>query len=185
MANTPASPVSGCRKMSHREVERQRRHEMATLCVSLRSLLPHEYLKGKRSISDQVTQASSYIAHKQKKIRELIEVRDDLRRGCECKHSVLPDISCGMVEKLEVRELGEGVEVVMGGLSREGGRRCMSCLVGAMEESIGLDVVSCSSSSRGDQWFHVVQSTRKVSGGTEVDIREIKRKLVQALQRPL
>ncbi|KAL4200763.1 hypothetical protein AMTRI_Chr02g212780 [Amborella trichopoda] len=181
-ANPPGhpAPAGGCRKIPRGEVERQRRSEMAALCVSLRSLLPIEYLRGKRSTSDQMNQAASYITHLQKKIEELVEVRDNLKRACKCGFKMSPDTCRGVMEQLEVRECGEGVEVVMGGPR---GAACASRVVGAIEEeSMGLEVVSYVYTTTGDRSFDVVKSRRSArGGGATADIRKIKRQLVQAL----
>ncbi|RWR86582.1 transcription factor bHLH118-like protein isoform X1 [Cinnamomum micranthum f. kanehirae] len=147
------------RKMMHRDVERQRRHEMATLYSSLRSLLPIEYLKatrpikltllsflimGKRSISDHMNEAANYIKHKQKKIQELTEQRDGLRRVVStssirrCSLKINGSFS---LPSVAVRRCLDGVEVVIGKVQLLDGVP-LSMVIQVLEGE-GLAVISC------------------------------------------
>ncbi|KAI9073022.1 hypothetical protein K1719_016911 [Acacia pycnantha] len=68
------------KKIFRRETERKRRQQMTTLCESLRCLLPFERIKGKRSASDHLGEAASYIKYLEEKNQELQIKRDKLKQ---------------------------------------------------------------------------------------------------------
>ncbi|XP_057836892.1 transcription factor bHLH36-like [Cryptomeria japonica] len=76
------------KKVVHKVTERQRRKDMNSLCSELRSLLPQESLKGKRSLSDQVLEAVNYVRYLENQIKDLTKQRDDINTRAVCYKGV-------------------------------------------------------------------------------------------------
>ncbi|OMO85924.1 hypothetical protein CCACVL1_09914 [Corchorus capsularis] len=167
------------KKLMHREIEKQRRQEMATLYSSLRTLLPLEYIKGKRAVSDHMNGAISYIKDLQKRIEVLTAKRDELKK--------LSNISSGYFDQggsssdqsnfpssAVVSHSVDGVEVVIStGLGPQA--LTLSRVLQLLLEE-GLDVVS-SISTRidGGLMLHTIQS--EVGDMRYVDIARLEQKL--------
>ncbi|OUZ99462.1 Myc-type [Macleaya cordata] len=169
-----------------RDVERQRRQEMANLYALLRSLLPLEYIKGKRSISDHMNEAANYIKHLEKKIQEMKDKRDGLKRlsnysnpsvvmargsSSFSHHHHQPDF-------VTVRPSFSGVEVVIS-TSFSDGLMPLSRVLQALLED-GLTVVGCFSTRENERSLHTIQS--EVSDLRGINTMELQQKLTDLIQ---
>ncbi|KAK9292354.1 hypothetical protein L1049_020320 [Liquidambar formosana] len=166
------------KKIKRKELERDRRQRVATLCQSLRSLLPRESVKGKCSVSDQINEAANYIKSLQIKIQELRIRRDELKKlskssshGCRNQTSNINSPNCVMV-----RPYFCGVEIVISGGFREEGLPLSRVVEILLEE--GLSVVSCVSTKANEGLFHTIQS--EVSD-LSVDLSGLQRKLTDVV----
>ncbi|KAF9614873.1 hypothetical protein IFM89_020970 [Coptis chinensis] len=149
--------ASGCeKKIVHRDFERQRRQEMSQLYSSLRSLLPIEYVKGKRSISDHMNEATNYIKHLEKKIQELRGKRDKLKRLSNFSATNTPGESLFGPDFATVTQCWKGVEVVVGS-SLKNGEFSLSKVLEVLAEE-GLSVVSCVTAKVNGRLMHTIQS---------------------------
>ncbi|KAH7557526.1 hypothetical protein ACOSQ2_027576 [Xanthoceras sorbifolium] len=167
------------KKMMHRDIERQRRQEMATLHASLRSLLPLEFLKGNRSISDQMNVAVNYIKHQQKKIKQLSDTRDELKKlsktstlgsGTESSsdHNISP-------ARVIVRPCLVGVEIVYSCGYRDRALPLSRVLGILLDE--GLCVVNCISTRVNELLLHTIQT--EVNNPSCFNLPALQQKLTQ------
>ncbi|XP_060215407.1 transcription factor bHLH126-like [Lycium barbarum] len=141
------------KKVVHRNVERQRRQEMANLVASLRSLIPFEFIKGKRSTADRVQVAMNYIKQLQKNIEELdnrrkkiknISLDDQNKSSTNYVHN--HNSNCVTVNKCE-----DGMEILINvnNSHKEEIFSLSKVLRWLLEE--GLNVASCVNSKQ-DEW---------------------------------
>ncbi|CAI9302342.1 unnamed protein product [Lactuca saligna] len=158
------------KKMVHREMERQRRQEMSQLYASLRGLLPIEFVKGNRSVSDHMNQAVHYIKQKEENIKEISTKRDRLKKPFDTNESSMNQLS----NTVSVKFCNGGVEILINSCSIEEGFALSQVLDAVMEE--GLNIVSCSSTKVNNRLLHSIRS--EVSEKAFIDPLMLQQRLV-------
>ncbi|PSR91532.1 Transcription factor bHLH120 like [Actinidia chinensis var. chinensis] len=145
------------KKIIHRDVERQRRQEMAALNRSLRSLLPLEHVKGRRSMSDNMQEAVNYISHLQKRVEELRAKRDELKNTSDqvTERGESTCLTSCVQESVAVEASRAGVRVIVR-TPLSGGVSVSRVLDLLLRE--GLVVVSCVSTNLEERSLHSIES---------------------------
>ncbi|KAK4748581.1 hypothetical protein SAY87_015167 [Trapa incisa] len=159
---------------------------MASLYGSLRSHLPVELLKGKRSISDHIHQAVRYIENRQSNIQELVAKRDKLKRMSESEKTDGPELADREEDPRTRRPsyIG-GIEPCAGGIEitisiDPPHGTALSKVIGFLihEE---MDVISCTSTTLNGRLFHCIKSevTTGNNKSSAYDLSELKNKLMR------
>ncbi|KAJ0265537.1 Transcription factor bHLH125 [Hirschfeldia incana] len=181
--------------MRHRDIERQRRVEVSSLFKSLKSLLPLQYIQGKRSTADHVSQAINYIKDLQNKIKELNEKKTRLNKFIpgkitarptteECTSSVSSSLSisslrCSCVDDKHITVMVMpcflGMEIIIS-CCLERNKFCLSSVLQILAQEGKLSVVSCVSTRLQQRFIHTIVS--QVGNGIKVNISELKDKIV-------
>ncbi|PIN23663.1 hypothetical protein CDL12_03615 [Handroanthus impetiginosus] len=181
-------PHSGTelKKIMHRDTERKRRKEMSGLYASLRSLLPLEYIKGKRSITDHIYQAESYIKHMQKKIERMQTKRDKLKEFSDVQRVVIniadhpmSSSSIHSCHLVKINPCRDGLEILITtSLNGEGFplSKVITELVGR-----GLNVVSFISTRSVDEWF-LYKVQIKVHDLARINLFELQERLINVIK---
>ncbi|KNA21841.1 hypothetical protein SOVF_039500 [Spinacia oleracea] len=136
-------------KIIHREIERKRRLEMSSLHASLKSLLPLECIKGKRSMSDHLGEAEKYIKQMQQKLQVLNDKRDDLRKEMsnykriEYENDVKVNVFKGSIEVIVCTKEDDGLPL----------SKVLQCL-----DQQGFDVVNSISKKVNANFVHSVHA---------------------------
>ncbi|KAF3676915.1 hypothetical protein FXO38_04044 [Capsicum annuum] len=146
------------KKVLRRDVERQRRRDMAKLYQRLRLLIPSKYLMGKRSISDHLEQIVDYVKDLRKDIEDLERKREALKqlKSTICSSQLAPSSSSMKLnddneDRIIVKSCNEGVEICI-----KGELSLSKVLKVVMKE--GFIVSSCVSSTVDQSLFHIIQS---------------------------
>ncbi|CAF1753983.1 unnamed protein product [Brassica oleracea var. botrytis] len=162
-------------KMMHREIERQRRQEMASLYASLRSLLPHHFIQSKRSTSDQVNEAANYITYLHKKIKELSSKRDELMLLSRGSFSDDSKDEMKMMNHVVVRHCLAGLEIVFSSRCC-GGQPRLSSVLQVLSEN-GLCLLNAIYSIVDDRVIYTIQA--EVNDMTLIDFRKLEESLIR------
>lgn len=182
------------KRAKHREIERQRRQEVTSLFKHLRYILPVQYVKGKRSSSDHVHEAVNYIKDLEKKIKEVSEKRDRIKRSithsppagycpirslaASCSSSSLSSY-CSCVGDthidVKVRTCLVGIEIVVSCCFRH--ESCLSRVLQLLVQEQSFNVVSCISTRLHLRIIHTIVS--EVEKGIEINFSELQEKIIK------
>eukprot|EP00253_Pinus_taeda_P029112 PITA_29112 len=159
-------------KRKQKLIEKQRRKDMNALLSVLKSLLPDENLRGKRSAADQVQESVNYIHHLQRKVEDLQREREKMKvdsgknpnlsvqglrfSGNEKFRIKAPAIgeSDQGFPSINIIPMGSAVQVRTNTFDHQ---LLYSDLLMALEDG-GLEVVSASSSTISDRVYHTIHA---------------------------
>ncbi|KAH7537937.1 transcription factor bHLH118 isoform X2 [Ziziphus jujuba] len=184
LENSTTSINNNKKMMKHRDIERLRRQEMATRYASLRSLLPLELIKGKRSISDHIIEAVNYIKLLQNKIKKLGSQRDELKKlsnsatisDHESRSSSTSPPAAAAASRLSVQPFGSGVEII---ISSSTSSFPLSRVLDVLLQE-GLSIVQCFSTTINDKLHHTIHSDR-VNNVETINLPSLEKKLTEAI----
>ncbi|WMV26041.1 hypothetical protein MTR67_019426 [Solanum verrucosum] len=134
------------KRVLHRDVERHRRQEMSNLYATLRSHLPYESIKGKRSLPDDMQEAVNYIKNLENNIKEL-----------EIKRKKLEDLA--LCSSKEDKHFGDYVTINLCDCGVEILINEKVPLSRVLEELVKrqLNVVNCVSTKVDERFLHRIQ----------------------------
>ncbi|KAK1409177.1 hypothetical protein QVD17_35702 [Tagetes erecta] len=168
------------KKLVHREIERQRRRDMAKLYASLRGLLPLEFVKGKRSTSDHMHEAVNYIKHMQENIKVLSVKRDRLKKLVEAgapiprtNNTNKASINSLLPNTVSITSCNGGVQILVNSYSIEDGFPLSRVLNAISDE--GCNIVSCTCTKVNQRLIHSIQS--EVDDTVLMDISMLQQRL--------
>ncbi|KAG2263202.1 hypothetical protein Bca52824_070281 [Brassica carinata] len=171
------------KKLLHRDIERQRRQEMATLFASLRDHLPLQYIKGKRAVSEHVGGAVNFIKDTETRIKELSARRDELIR--ETCYTSNPDLARTASElgnsvpaSVMVQPCVSGFEVAVSSDSSGPQALPLSRVLEALQE-LGLEVISSLTTRVNERLIHTIRV--EVNSFGCLDLAWLQQKLVEEL----
>ncbi|CAJ2630121.1 unnamed protein product [Trifolium pratense] len=169
------------KKIIRREVEKQRRMQMSILYSSLRSSLPSDLIKGKRSVSDHIAAAANYVQFLKQKTNELETKRDSLKEMAsssmvEIGNELSSDPS-RLVKCVKINIIQGGVEIVICSGFEDFSSRLSDLLKIILEE--GCDVVHCVTNQVNGKIFHTIKS--EVKDLTCLNLARLQNKLDHAI----
>ncbi|KAL2898392.1 hypothetical protein RDABS01_040174 [Bienertia sinuspersici] len=170
----------GKKKLSAVETERKRRQVMSNLVQDLRSILPAEYVKRKRSTPDLLQEATNYITHLEERIKELNVRKKKLSaitRSAESSSSSDRNNNSKHQQKYHVtiKPYKEGsIEIIIGRNAKYDNTDDnsshsvpLSKVLNLLSEE-GVNIVSCISSRIHDDLVHTIQT--QVDDGRDIDL---------------
>lgn len=165
------------KKWMHKETERQRRQDMTNLCTNLRSLLPIEYIKGKRSISDHVNEATNYINHLQEKLKQLQDKKAELMKVSNLSTNATTQNGSNIQPFVIVQPFPGGLEIVCS----YSFNKCLFPLSRVLDMLLkeGLNLISCTSNMIEGRFIYTIRSEEPIMTG--IDYSELQRKLTEAI----
>ncbi|XP_022969885.1 transcription factor bHLH120-like [Cucurbita maxima] len=175
------------KKIMHRDVERQRRQEMSSLYSSLRSLLPLEYLKGKRSISDHMHETVKYIQSIQTRIQQLSNQRDELKSlsGENMPVGAVETLNSSRRDSVVVSSTnGLGIQVVLDTAIQH--RLPVSDILQVLIAE-GLEIMSCITTKVNERYLHTIECQVVENDGCypSIDVFELRHQLINLEYLPL
>ncbi|XP_057798463.1 transcription factor bHLH118-like [Salvia miltiorrhiza] len=165
------------KKTAHKFIEKQRRQEMTALYASLRSLLPLQYVKGKRAVSDHMHQAVNYVNDMKMNIEQLQKRRDKLRNittSAAADDDGDPNTTVNGHDCVKITLFRDGIEILITHSPNDNIFPLSKVLADLLDRQ--LNVVHCVSTSTAHstilQTIHI-----EVNDSTNIDLPELQERL--------